>query len=107
MSNPKDSGSELIRIVRMTLKPDSVDLFLAIFQRAAPRIRATPGCLHLELWQDVRYPNLISTYSRWSSPQALDSYRKSAFFQATWSETRELFAAPASAHSHHRVETGH
>lgn len=98
--------TELIRLVRMTLHPDRVKAFLVIFDDAAPQIRATPGCLHLELWQDERYPNVVSTYSRWESPQALEAYRTGSYFRETWRRTRRLFAAPPEAYSHHRVRSG-
>lgn len=90
----------LIRTVRMTFRPDRVDDFLKdIFEPSAPMIRAFPGCRHLELWQDARFPNILSTYSRWDDEAALERYRASELFQTTWARTTPLFAAPASAHS--------
>ncbi len=40
----------LIRLVRMTFRPDALEAFLALFDASAPQIRAFPGCRHLELW---------------------------------------------------------
>ncbi|MBO6576125.1 MAG: antibiotic biosynthesis monooxygenase [Rhodothermales bacterium] len=93
----------LVRLVRLTLRPDAIEEFLDIFAEAAPRIRATPGCLSLELWQDTRYPNILSTHSRWQTAAALEAYRSSAYFEATWKRTRALFAAPPFAASHNLV----
>lgn len=93
----------LIRIVRMTFRPDALDAFRALFDAAAPRIRAADGCLHLELWRDARFANILTTYSHWASSDALAAYRDSALFRTTWAETRPLFAAPPEARSYLRT----
>ena len=90
----------LIRIVRLTLTPERLPDFLALFERVSPAIRAIEGCEHLELLQDMTHPNIVSTYSRWTSEAALENYRQSEFFKKTWKETKTLFAAPPSAHSY-------
>lgn len=84
----------------MTFDPSSINAFLALFDDASPRIRRFSGCLHLELWHDPRYPNIMTTYSHWNSAEDLEAYRKSAFFKSTWAKTKPLFAAPPVAHSH-------
>lgn len=89
----------LIRTVRMTFRPDRREAFLALFRASAPKIRAAPGCRHLALWEDARYPNILSTYSLWDNADALDRYRRSALFRETWAQTKPLFAAPPVAHS--------
>ena len=94
-------GSMLIRTVRMTFRPDRVDDFLReVFEPSAPQIRAFAGCRYLELWQDTRFPNILSTFSHWDDEPALERYRASELFRTTWARTTPLFAAPASAHSH-------
>ncbi|RMF56338.1 MAG: antibiotic biosynthesis monooxygenase [Bacteroidetes bacterium] len=90
----------LIRLVRMTFRPDRLADFLRLFDETAPHIRAAPGCLHLELWQDLRYSNILTTHSHWASEEDLEAYRDSALFRATWARTRPLFAAPPQAFSH-------
>ncbi len=95
----------LVRTVRMTFRPDAVEEFLTMFEGVAPQIRAVEGCRHLELWEDARYPNILTTYSLWDGPAALDAYRESALFRSTWARTKAWFAAPTVAHSH-RVQAG-
>lgn len=90
----------LVRIVRMTFNPEAVETFLELFDRSAPKIRAFSGCLHLELLADSRYPNVISTYSRWASESALNVYRESDLFTETWTQTKTMFAAPPEAYSY-------
>lgn len=85
----------------MTFHPDAVGDFLAMFETVAPRIRGFDGCQRLELWEDARYPNILSTYSHWDSAIALDAYRHSALFRDTWAKTKTWFAAPTVAHSQH------
>lgn len=89
----------LLRTVRMTFRPDRVPEFLALFEATAPRIRSVPGCRHLELWEDARYPNILSTFSHWDDEAALNAYRHSALFKDTWAKTKPLFAAPPQAQS--------
>ena len=84
----------LIRLVRLTLRPDALDTFLVLLGEAAPQIRAFPGCQHLALWQDVRFPNIVTTHSRWDDAGALEHYRQSLLFKTTWAETKPLFRGP-------------
>lgn len=90
----------IVRLVRMTFAPASVDRFRAHFESVAPKIRAMPGCEHLELWQDVRYPNVYTTYSHWTGEDALNAYRDTDVFRAAWADAKALFAARPQAHSY-------
>lgn len=90
----------LVRIVRMTFAPDAVEPFLEHFDAAAPRIRSFPGCHHLELWRDADAPTVCTTYSHWTSGEALDAYRNSDLFRRTWSTVKPLFADAPTAHSY-------
>ena len=93
----------LLRIVRMTFRPDGVTEFLSIFDESAARIRSFPGCHHLELWQDLDDPNAFTTYSQWDDDRALDAYRKSDLFTSTWARTKVLFAAPPTVSSNRLI----
>lgn len=94
----------LLRTVRMTFDPGRVDDFLALFRKARPKIAAAPGCQHLELWQDVRFSNVLTTFSRWDDDDALQAYRQSDLFRETWKRTKPMFAAAPVAHSQSAVE---
>jgi quinol monooxygenase YgiN len=85
----------------MTFRPDALPDFFALFEETAPKIRGFEGCHHLELWEDVRYPNILTTYSHWEDAAALDAYRHSDLFRSTWAKTKPLFAAPTVARSQH------
>jgi heme oxygenase (mycobilin-producing) len=89
----------LIRIVRMTFQPEKVSDFLAIFESSKHKIRNFEGCNHLELLRDLDYPHIFSTYSLWESPEALENYRQSELFKATWAATKLLFAEKPFAFS--------
>ena len=91
----------LVRIVQMTFQPDALDTFLTYFDASSPKIRARPGCLHLELLHDVRYPNVCATYSHWTDDDALQAYRESDLFRGTWAKVKPLFAARPTAQSYH------
>lgn len=89
----------LIRIVRMTFRPDELDAFMVIFARSYANIRAFPGCQHLDLLRDLDNPNIRMTYSLWESPHALEAYRESELFRTTWAATKVLFAEKPVAFS--------
>ena len=89
----------LLRTVRMTFDPARLGDFLALFAEARPKIAAAPGCRHLELWQDARFPNVLTTFSRWDDADALEAYRRSDLFRTTWARTTPMFAAAPVAHS--------
>lgn len=90
----------LTRIVRMTFKPSEVDNFLSLFNSQKEKIRAFPGCNHLELWRDMNHENVFSTYSHWDTDKDLQNYRNSELFAEVWANTKVLFAAKPVAHSH-------
>jgi len=90
----------LIRIVRMTFAPESVETFLDQFDTSAPKIRSFPGCHHLELWRDQDTPHVCTTHSHWESEAALDQYRNSDLFKSTWATVKPLFDDRPRAHSY-------
>ncbi|MCU0448591.1 MAG: antibiotic biosynthesis monooxygenase [Bernardetiaceae bacterium] len=95
----------LVRIVRMTFRPDAVAAFLEIFRSSKDKIRAFEGCQHLELLRDLDQPTVFITHSHWTGPEALEKYRQSALFQQTWAATKLLFADRPLAFSGQQVPT--
>lgn len=88
------------RIVKMTFQHDAVQIFLNdVFAPTRERIRAFPGCRHLELLRQAGRPEVLFTLSVWDDPEALEAYRKSELFQTTWAKTKALFAHKAEAWS--------
>jgi quinol monooxygenase YgiN len=94
----------LIRIVRMHFVPEKVDDFLENFEVHQDAIRNFPGCLHLELWEDVNAKNIFTTYSHWESEDALNKYRDSELFKSVWSFTKALFAEKPQAYSSKKLK---
>ncbi len=95
----------IVRLVRLSLRPDALDAFHALFAASCETIRQFPGCLRLELLEDVDTPTVRTTYSLWESAEALDAYRQSAYFKSVWRQTKPLFASPAEAHSYRTLLT--
>ena len=83
----------------MEFRPSEVDNFLEVFAERRERIRHFPGCTHLRLWRDLDRPHIFFTYSHWESADALEAYRTSELFRATWALTKPLFAERARAWS--------
>ena len=89
----------LIRLVRLTFRPDAVPEFLQIFRESQPRIQAFPGCQRVELLRDLHQPNVYVTHSHWDDAAALETYRQSELFRTTWAKTKVLFADRPVAYS--------
>ncbi|TDH29097.1 antibiotic biosynthesis monooxygenase [Segetibacter sp. 3557_3] len=89
----------LIRIVKMTFRPDGVSDFTQLFESRKHLIRNYAGCNHLELWQDQSDSRVFFTYSIWDRPESLEQYRTSHFFNETWQQTKKLFQAKPEAWS--------
>lgn len=88
------------RIVKMTFREETVDTFLRdVFDRSKDRIRAFPGCRHMELLQHAAQPNVLFTLSIWENEADLEAYRRSELFKSTWEKTKALFAEKAEAWS--------
>jgi len=94
----------LIRVVRMTFRPEEVPAFLANFEAHKFLIRNFPGCRHLELWQDENQKNIFVTYSQWESEAALNQYRDSQLFKSVWSFTKTLFSEKPQAWSTKKLQ---
>ena len=89
----------LIRIVRMTFRPEERTAFLQLFDRNKKKIRHFPGCTHLELLEDFNDKNVLTTYSYWKSEADLNNYRQSELFAGVWQNTKTKFAAKPIAFS--------
>ncbi len=81
----------MLRIVKMTFKEELLEEFLRIFEVSKPKIEAFPGCSKVELVQDLNAPCTLMTHSIWEGPEALEAYRNSDLFKATWAKTKVLF----------------
>ena len=88
-----------VRIVKMTFKPEKIDLFLEIFDVNKEKIRNSKGCNLLELYRDKQNTNIFFTYSYWNTEDDLENYRNSELFENVWSKTRILFYNKAEAWS--------
>ena len=83
----------------MTFQPELVPTFLEVFESSKQKIRAREGCQHLELLQDKNTPNILFTFSYWTSENDLNSYRGSELFETTWAKTKILFSDKPQAWS--------
>lgn len=89
----------IIRIVKMTFRPEETARFQELFEGWKPKIRSFPGCRHLELLHDVNDPRIFFTYSHWNGVEDLEKYRVSEVFASVWPVVKAMFAAPAEAWS--------
>lgn len=97
----------LIRIVKMTFRPEETSSFLELFAQIKEKVRQSEGCKYLELLEDYDDPNSFTTYSKWRDESALEAYRQSDLFASVWAKTKAMFAKKAiafSLKSHTKVE---
>lgn len=94
----------LIRIVKMTFKPQFVDVFVSTFNARKHLIAASEGCAGVELLRDIDNPNTFFTYSKWVDVESLEKYRKGELFNSTWEEVKKLFDAKPEAWSVKQME---
>ncbi len=85
------------RIVKMSFKPESIEVFKTIFETNWQLIKGFDGCTHVELLQDENNPSLFFTYSLWQSEEHLNTYRNSELFNTVWTGTKILFNAKPEA----------
>ncbi len=89
----------IVRIVKMTFKPEHVEQFEEIFNTYKQFIQASEGCLHVELLRDITTPTIYFTHSHWKSEPDLNNYRNSELFEKVWAKTKVLFESKAEAWS--------
>ncbi len=94
----------VIRIVKMTFKAEHVQQFAEIFNQRKRLIESCEGCHGVRLLRDISNRNIFFTYSIWISALALENYRHSELFQATWSEVKKLFDDKPEAWSVEELE---
>ena len=80
-----------IRIVKLSIHPENIPIFLEKFESVKNQIRNFPGNRLLELYQDKSNSSVFFTYSYWQSEEDLENYRKSALFIEVWDFTKKLF----------------
>ncbi len=89
----------ITRIVKLTFRSEAVTDFIGVFEESKSKIRAFEGCHHLELLRDLEQQHVFFTLSLWEDEAALNRYRQSELFYATWKRTKVLFADRAEAWS--------
>ncbi len=89
----------LVRIVKMSFKPENIASFEQVFQMNKHKIRTFKGCDFLELYQDQDQPHIFFTYSYWQHEDDLEKYRSSELFKEVWAKTKALFSETPEAWS--------
>lgn len=89
----------MVRLVKMCFQYENISLFKEIFEASRSKIENMPGCLKVELHQEINQKNTFFTISYWESEEDLENYRKSELFIITWRKVKPLFKAKAEAWS--------
>lgn len=94
----------LIRIVKMTFRPECVHDFITVFQERKEMIASFEGCSGVDLLRDISNPNVFFTYSKWGSEIDLNKYRDSDLFGEVWSTVKKWFGDKPEAWSVQRID---
>lgn len=89
----------MIRIVKLTFKPQYRENFMKVLDTHKDKIRSFPGCQGVDFLNDRHDPNIFFTYSHWDKPENLESYRESELFHQVWSQVKIWFADKPEAWS--------
>ncbi|MCC7303235.1 MAG: antibiotic biosynthesis monooxygenase [Bacteroidia bacterium] len=89
----------IIRLVKMTFRPECTEDFVKIFLKYRREISNSPGCSHLDLLRDKQDPGVFFTLSHWDGEESLLAYRNSELFKIVWHQTKQLFASDPQAWS--------
>ena len=93
----------IIRLVKMTFKPESVDEFISTFREHETAIRNFPGCSYLELLRETEGSAVFFTHSHWDKQSSLKADRDSELFNKVWALTVPLFSEKPEAWSAEKV----
>jgi len=94
----------LIRIVKLSFKPEHISTFINNFESHKTKIRNFKGCEKLELLCDKNQDHIFFTYSCWQTEADLENYRHSELFKSVWAKTKLLFNDKPLAWSVERVQ---
>jgi heme-degrading monooxygenase HmoA len=81
----------IIRIVRLSFKPENISDFKNVFDENEKHIAGFPGCSSVTLLQDRNNPEVFFTYSLWDAEESLENYRKSPLFNQVWGRVKPYF----------------
>jgi heme-degrading monooxygenase HmoA len=79
------------RLVKMTFKPSSVELFKAVFASKKELIGAFPGCKACRVVAIKADERIFFTSSVWEREADLENYRVSSLFTETWAAVKPHF----------------
>ncbi len=83
----------------MTFEASHCANFERVFEERKAQIAAFEGCQGVALKRSADNAPIYFTLSTWESEEALNTYRQSPLFEATWSTVKQWFAAKPEAWS--------
>lgn len=89
----------ITRIVKLEFQEDKIEDFLNFFDTIKHIVNEFPGCYGMKLYQDVKHPNIVMTYSHWDNETSLNNYRDSDQFGNIWPSIKPWFGAKPEAWS--------
>ena len=94
----------VIRIVSLKCKPEDIDAFRLFVRESSLRVRQSPGCLALQIVNDIADPTSFFTLSTWRDADALEAYRASPLFVKIWPRVKAFLCEAAWASTCQEIE---
>ncbi len=89
----------MIRIVKLSIRSEHEDDFVAQFEGSKSKIFSQAGCRMVYLLRDQSKSGVFFTLSIWDSVDDLDAYRASDLFGGIWPVVKTWFAEAPEAWS--------
>ncbi|MDG1429351.1 MAG: antibiotic biosynthesis monooxygenase [Crocinitomicaceae bacterium] len=89
----------MTRIVQLEFDEAKIEEFISFFDTINDKVNNFPGCKGMKLYQDIKKPSIVLTYSHWDDESDLENYRNSETFKSIWSKIKPWFCEKPQAWS--------
>jgi len=80
--------------VAVTVKPESVDAFVAHLREESRQVREMEGCVRYQLFRDPDEPTRFLLYEEWATPAAFEAYQGSELLRNSFAVLGPMMAGP-------------
>jgi Uncharacterized conserved protein len=96
----------MIKIVaKHFVKQDKIDAFIALAKKLVARTNELDaGCIHYDLFQDMKSPEILTVIEEWESQDALDKHMAAGHFKEIAPLLGELCEKPGEINLYREVQ---
>lgn len=96
----------MIKIVaKHYLKKDKIDIFIALAKKlVAETQKGDAGCIHYDLFQDLKDPTILTIIEEWENQDSLDKHMEAKHFKEIVPQLGEFYEKPGEINLYQKVE---